>query len=73
MARRELGKSASVIYHSPLAFFFPLQRGEAERRQTADPASVLWSHIAAATENRSETAEKIRKDVFYLSNASLVQ
>ena len=29
-----IGKVRSAIHHSPLAFFFPLQRGEAERRQT---------------------------------------
>ena len=34
MARRELRESRFAIHHSPLAFLFPLQRGEAERRQT---------------------------------------
>ena len=34
MARRETGKVRFAIHHPPLAFLFPLQRGEAERRQT---------------------------------------
>ena len=46
MARRELRESRFAIHHSPLAFLFPLQRGEAERRQTQNEPPRLRARRA---------------------------